>query len=104
VSAHVNPDSPARAGVPAAALATSVVALVALLGFLGYRTFAPKVYPPPMPTNLKPDPSVAAFKTWAQQRYRETGGDWSKLPREDQQRFVNAARGKGKGMFESYKP
>jgi hypothetical protein len=104
VSADINPDRPAQSAISPAALAAAAVAVVALLGFVGYQTLAPKVYPPPMPTNVKPDPSIAAFKTWAQQRYRETGGDWSKLPPEDQQRFVNASRGKGKSMFESYKP
>jgi hypothetical protein len=103
VSADVNPGSPARAGVPPATFAAAAVAVVVLLGFLGYQALTPKVYAPPVPPNIG-NPSQDAFNAWARQRYRETGGAWAKLPPEDQQRFMNASRGKGKFLFDSFKP
>jgi hypothetical protein len=104
VSTNVNRDQPAQPALHPAAIVAAIVVVVAVVAFLGYQMFTPKVYAPPMPKDYKPDASQEAFKTWAQQRYREAGGDWTKLPTEDQQRFNNAARGKGKSMFESYKP
>jgi len=103
VSAGVNPDPPARPGVPPAALAAAAVAVVALVGFFGYQVLTPKVYAPPVPPNIG-NPSQDAFNAWARQRYKETSGNWSKLPPEEQQRFMNASRGKGKMLFESFKP
>jgi hypothetical protein len=103
VSTDVNPDPPAKPGVSPAVIAAGAVAVLALVGFLGYQALTPKIYAPPMPANYKPDPAAQAFKTWAQQKYRESGGDWTKLSPEDQKKFMDAGRGKGQSLFESFK-
>src|ERR1043166_2438488 len=68
VSTDVNPDPPAKPGVSPAVIAAGAVAVLALVGFLGYQALTPKIYAPPMPANYKPDPAAQAFKTWAQQK------------------------------------
>jgi len=103
VSTDVNPDPPARPGVSPAVIAAAAVAVVALVGFFGYQVFTPKVYAPPVPPPRR-NANQDAFNAWARQRYKETGGNWNKLPPEDQQRFVSAARGKGKVLFDTFKP
>jgi len=103
VSTDVNPDPPARPGVSPAALAAVAAAVVALLVFFGYQTLAPKVYAPPVPPARR-NANEDAFQAWARQRYKDTAGNWSKLPPEDQQRFMTASRGKGKFLFDSLKP
>lgn len=101
VNANSNPS--VRPGVRLPVVALAVIALVVLLGFFAYQTFTPKVYAPPVPPP-RSNSNEDAFRSWAKQRYHETGGKWSKLSPEDQQRFVSASRGKGQPFFESFKP
>jgi len=105
MSTGAKSDPSPRANIGLPVIVSGILAVVAIVGFLGYQMLAPKEYAPPPPkTKPTPDPNALAFKTWAQQRYRETGGIWAKLPPEDQQRFANASRGKGQSSFESFKP
>jgi len=103
VSAKANSNPSTRTGVRAPVIVMAAVVLIAFLGYMAYQAFTPKVYAPPVPP-ARSNANEDAFKTWAKQRYHETGGDWSKLAPEDQQRFVSASRGKGKSFFESFKP
>jgi hypothetical protein len=57
-----------------------------------------------MPANYKPDPAAQAFKSWAQQKYTESGGDWTKLSAEDKKKFDATGRGKGESLFDTFKP
>ena len=103
MSTKANRDSPARPDLGPIAIIAAVIVVVVLVGLLGYYNLAPKTYAPSMPS-ARTNPSQGAFNEWARQRYHAAGGDWTRLAPEDQQRFMDAARGNGKSLFDSFKP
>src|SRR5579883_1012507 len=81
-----------KGNVGAPIIAVAILALIALLIWLGYRSFGPSGKPLEF-TNISAEDK--ANNAWIAQKAKESGGDMSKLSAEDVARLQQITRGMG---------